>query len=160
MPLLAAPQQVPSQSADDDSTNPRETTYSDPAEAIFSMYITRVQKYEDEKNVENWKGGAEGILVFVCFCTVSATTMSYSYKPPRSHFLDRPLLCHGGYLHCPQLSELAARSQRHYPFPPCTDIPTTFHHQYQRYYSRRESVYRKSILPSHVGDIHQRSLVP
>ena len=29
------------------------------------MYMSRVQKFEDEKNVENWKGGADGILVFV-----------------------------------------------------------------------------------------------
>ena len=28
------------------------------------MYISRSQKF-DEENAENWKGGAEGILVFV-----------------------------------------------------------------------------------------------
>ena len=56
----------PSQNAGDDTTAPKETTYSDPSGAIFSMYITRALKFDDE-NVENWKGGADGILVFVCF---------------------------------------------------------------------------------------------
>jgi hypothetical protein len=28
------------------------------------MYISRAQKF-DEENAENWKGGADGILVFV-----------------------------------------------------------------------------------------------
>ena len=32
---------------------------------IFSMFMSRVTKFEDDKNVENWKGGADGILVFV-----------------------------------------------------------------------------------------------
>ena len=41
------------------------TTYNDSSGAIFSMYIGRAQKF-DEENAENWKGGAEGILVFVC----------------------------------------------------------------------------------------------
>jgi hypothetical protein len=44
---------------------PEKTTYSDSSGAIFSMYIGRAQKF-DEENAENWKGGAEGILVFVC----------------------------------------------------------------------------------------------
>jgi hypothetical protein len=30
------------------------------------MYITRAVKF-DREDVENWKGGAEGILVFVRF---------------------------------------------------------------------------------------------
>ena len=44
---------------------PEKTTYGDSSGAIFSMYIGRAQKL-DEENAENWKGGAEGILVFVC----------------------------------------------------------------------------------------------
>ncbi|KAH9990700.1 hypothetical protein BJV77DRAFT_1011658 [Russula vinacea] len=44
---------------------PEKTTHSDSSGAIFSMYIGRAQKF-DEENAENWKGGAEGILVFVC----------------------------------------------------------------------------------------------
>ena len=43
---------------------PEKATYSDSSGAIFSMYISRAQKF-DEENAENWKGGAEGILVFV-----------------------------------------------------------------------------------------------
>ncbi len=43
---------------------PEKTTYSDSSGTIFSMYISRAQKF-DEENAENWKGGAEGILVFV-----------------------------------------------------------------------------------------------
>ncbi|KAI9457311.1 hypothetical protein BJY52DRAFT_1120487, partial [Lactarius psammicola] len=44
------------------------------------MYITRVQKFEDEKNVENWKGGAEGILVFTgLFSSTVATFIALSY---------------------------------------------------------------------------------
>ena len=66
MPLFAAPQQAPSPSAGDDGTDPKETTYSDPSGAIFSMYISRALKF-DHENVENWKGGADGILVFVRF---------------------------------------------------------------------------------------------
>ena len=51
--------------AGDDTAGPKET---DPSGAIFSMYLARVRKFEDEKNVENWKGGADGILVFVRSC--------------------------------------------------------------------------------------------
>jgi hypothetical protein len=46
------------------STFREKPTYSDSSGAIFSMYFTRAQKF-DEENAENWKGGAEGILVFV-----------------------------------------------------------------------------------------------
>ena len=48
------------------SATREKTKYSDSSGAIFSLYITRAKKF-DEENVENWKGGAEGILVFVCF---------------------------------------------------------------------------------------------
>jgi hypothetical protein len=66
---------LPSQNTSLDTAAPKETTSSDPSGAIFSMYISRVQKFEDEKNVENWKGGADGILVFVRFCPVSTTKL-------------------------------------------------------------------------------------
>ncbi|KAI9442054.1 hypothetical protein BJY52DRAFT_1177936, partial [Lactarius psammicola] len=43
------------------------------------MYITRVQTFEDEK-VENWKGGAAGILVFTgLFSSTVATFIALSY---------------------------------------------------------------------------------
>ena len=62
---MVTPQQAPSQNAGRDTDAQNETTHSDPSGVIFSMYMSRVQKFEDEKNVENWKGGADGILVFV-----------------------------------------------------------------------------------------------
>ncbi|KAH9047054.1 hypothetical protein EDB84DRAFT_1264264, partial [Lactarius hengduanensis] len=44
------------------------------------MYITRVQKFEDEKDVENWKGGADSILVFTgLFSSTVATFIALSY---------------------------------------------------------------------------------
>ena len=63
---MDSPQQAASLNAIDDTAAPNET---DPSGTILSMYLTRVQKFEDEKNVENWKGGADGILVFVRFCS-------------------------------------------------------------------------------------------
>ncbi|KAF8486399.1 hypothetical protein DFH94DRAFT_713146 [Russula ochroleuca] len=56
------------------------TTYSDSSGAIFSMYITRAQKF-DEENAENWKGGAEGILVFTgLFASTVAQFISSSFQ--------------------------------------------------------------------------------
>ncbi|KAH8991184.1 hypothetical protein EDB92DRAFT_1798420 [Lactarius akahatsu] len=44
------------------------------------MYITRVQKFEDEKDGENWKGGADSILVFTgLFSSTVATFIALSY---------------------------------------------------------------------------------
>ncbi|KAF8268502.1 hypothetical protein EI94DRAFT_1152566 [Lactarius quietus] len=78
MPVIAPPR-PPSQNACDDATAPKEATYSDPSGAIFSMYITRALKFDDE-NVENWKGGAEGILVFTgLFASTVATFIAMSY---------------------------------------------------------------------------------
>ena len=81
-----SPQRRPSQNADDgttaekDITAQKETKYSDPSGAIFSMYITRALKFDDE-NVENWKGGADGILVFVRF-RAAPTMKTALYLPP------------------------------------------------------------------------------
>ncbi|KAH8983787.1 hypothetical protein EDB86DRAFT_2811198, partial [Lactarius hatsudake] len=56
-----------------------ETTHSDSSGAIFSMYITRAQEFDDE-NVENWKGGADSILVFTgIFSATVATFIAMSY---------------------------------------------------------------------------------
>ncbi|KAF8261488.1 hypothetical protein EI94DRAFT_1606617, partial [Lactarius quietus] len=55
-------------------------TYSDSSGAIFSMYTTRAQKF-DEEDVENWKGGADSILVFTgLFSSTVATFISVSYQ--------------------------------------------------------------------------------
>ncbi|KAN0130556.1 hypothetical protein V8E53_011642, partial [Lactarius tabidus] len=79
------PPRPPSLNAGDDTTTAKditaqkETTYSDPSGAIFSMYITRALKFDDE-NVENWKGGADGILVFTgLFSSTVATFIAVSY---------------------------------------------------------------------------------
>ena len=82
------------------------------------MYITRAQKF-DEENAENWKGGAEGILVFVrpesrllsCFLTRSLTS-DWSFR------------IHGGSVHFLELSESTERPQCHYPIPPFPNIST------------------------------------
>ncbi|KAI9442028.1 hypothetical protein BJY52DRAFT_1229238 [Lactarius psammicola] len=74
--------QQPLQDTDDSDDAPasRTTDYRDPTAAIFSMYTTRVQKVEDEKNKENWKGGAEDILVFTgLFSSTVATFIALSY---------------------------------------------------------------------------------
>ncbi|KAH8983795.1 hypothetical protein EDB86DRAFT_3246871 [Lactarius hatsudake] len=74
-----APQQPPSQNACGCTAAPKETTYSDSSGAIFSMYITRALEFDDE-NVENWKGGADGILVFTgIFSATVATFIAMSY---------------------------------------------------------------------------------
>ena len=67
-----SPQRRPSQNVDDgttaekDITAQKETKYSDPSGAIFSMYITRALKFDGE-NVENWQEGSQSILIFVRF---------------------------------------------------------------------------------------------
>ncbi|KAH9013839.1 hypothetical protein EDB85DRAFT_900820 [Lactarius pseudohatsudake] len=67
------------QNAGDGTTAPKEATYSDPSGTIFSMYISRALKFDDE-NVENWKGGADSILVFTgVFSSTVATFIAMSY---------------------------------------------------------------------------------
>ncbi|KAH9037354.1 hypothetical protein EDB84DRAFT_1437485 [Lactarius hengduanensis] len=78
---MITPQQPPRPQPEnaDDTTTPKKTTYSDPSGAIFSMYITRALKFDDE-NVENWKGGADSILVFTgLFSSTVATFITISY---------------------------------------------------------------------------------
>ncbi|KAI9441112.1 hypothetical protein BJY52DRAFT_1128919, partial [Lactarius psammicola] len=78
---MTAPRQPPSQNVADvsDTSAPKETTYSDPSGAIFSMYISRALKFDDE-NVENWNGGADAILVFTgLFSSTVASLIAISY---------------------------------------------------------------------------------
>jgi hypothetical protein len=65
---MSSSQQPPSENAGNNTsgTAPDETTYSDPSGRIFNLYTTRAQKL-DRENVENWKEGADSILVFVRF---------------------------------------------------------------------------------------------
>ncbi|KAH8977815.1 hypothetical protein EDB86DRAFT_3109106 [Lactarius hatsudake] len=74
-----ATQQHPSQNAGDSTTAPKEITYSDSSGTIFSMYINRALEFDDE-NVENWKGGADSILLFTgLFSSTVATFIAMSY---------------------------------------------------------------------------------
>ena len=65
---MSASRQPPLEHVCDGTTgiSPNETTYSDPSGPIFNMYTTRAQRL-DHENVENWKEGADTILVFVRF---------------------------------------------------------------------------------------------
>ncbi|KAN0130539.1 hypothetical protein V8E53_011625, partial [Lactarius tabidus] len=64
---------------DNTSTAPDETTYSDASGRIFNLYTTRAQKL-DHENVENWKDGADSILVFIgLFSSTVATFIAISY---------------------------------------------------------------------------------
>ena len=72
----------------EDATDPNEITYSDPSGAIFSMYTTRARKF-DRENVENWKGGAQSILIFVRFrppLTMAIAVYSQALIVPRLVF--------------------------------------------------------------------------
>jgi hypothetical protein len=122
-------------------TASNETTYSDSSGNIFNMYSTRAQSL-DHDNVENWKDGANSILVFVSFhapITVDKTSQA-------SPFPDWSFRFYGRYLYRHQLSELAPRSQRRHPVPPRTDIPTTFQCQCQRLHSHRDSAHPNTLL--------------
>jgi hypothetical protein len=63
--IMSSSQQPPS---DDNATGtaPNQTTYSDASGRIFNFYATCAEKM-DQENVENWKDGADTILVFVRF---------------------------------------------------------------------------------------------
>ncbi len=128
MSEVIAQQESPSQNVKwDDAVTPEKATYNDSSGAIFSIYITQAQKL-DEDNVENWKGVADRILIFVRFHTTPTPRIVVFLL---ASYIDWPLLIHGGYFYCHQLPELAARSQHHHPVPPRTDIPTTFQRNQQ-----------------------------
>jgi hypothetical protein len=61
-----SPSQQPPSDDNDTGAAPNETTYSDPSGRIFNLYTTCAEKM-DHENVENWKDGANSILVFVRF---------------------------------------------------------------------------------------------
>ena len=45
-------------------STPQGTNYGDSSNALFSMYLSRAEKFDKEQS-ESWKGNADGILVFV-----------------------------------------------------------------------------------------------
>jgi hypothetical protein len=99
---------------------PEKTTYGDSSGAIFSMYISRAKKF-DEENAENWKGGAEGILVFVRWLLNHQDGSLLTRSLPS----DRSFRIYGGHFHFHKLSESTARPQCHHPIPPYPNISTT-----------------------------------
>ncbi|KAI0261004.1 hypothetical protein BC834DRAFT_941130, partial [Gloeopeniophorella convolvens] len=69
-----SPGQPPAQSAQP------EKIYSDPSGPLFSMYLERAEE-EDKKMVENWKGDADGILVFTgLFSATVATFLGITFQ--------------------------------------------------------------------------------
>ncbi|KAI0261010.1 hypothetical protein BC834DRAFT_1035039 [Gloeopeniophorella convolvens] len=50
-----------------------ERSFSDPSGPLFSMYLERAEE-EDKRMVENWKGDADGILVFTGLFSASVVT--------------------------------------------------------------------------------------
>ncbi|KAI0263813.1 hypothetical protein BC834DRAFT_295202 [Gloeopeniophorella convolvens] len=50
-----------------------EKSFSDPSGPLFSMYLERAEE-EDKRMVENWKGDADGILVFTGLFSASVAT--------------------------------------------------------------------------------------
>ncbi|KAI0259012.1 hypothetical protein BC834DRAFT_962751, partial [Gloeopeniophorella convolvens] len=53
--------------------SPKRPSVSDPSGPIFSMYLERAEE-EDRRMVENWKGDADGILVFTGLFSASVAT--------------------------------------------------------------------------------------
>lgn len=47
---------------------PQGANYGDSSNALFSMYLSRAEKFDKEQS-ESWKGNADGILVFVRLST-------------------------------------------------------------------------------------------
>ncbi|KAI0261006.1 hypothetical protein BC834DRAFT_845784 [Gloeopeniophorella convolvens] len=57
-----------------------EKVFSDPSGPLFSMYLERAEE-EDKKMVDNWKGDAEGILVFTgLFSATVATFLGITFQ--------------------------------------------------------------------------------
>src|SRR6266702_2922077 len=108
---MATRQQPTSQSAGNVPPAPEKPTYSDSSGAIFSMYIDRAQTF-DKENVDNWDGQANGILLFVRFCSLPISMNVICLRP--SPFSDWSLLLNGGWFYRYQLPEFATRSQRHH----------------------------------------------
>lgn len=59
-------------------STPQGANYGDSSNALFSMYLSRAEKFDKEQS-ESWKGNADGILVFVrlpstaCRCILDLT---------------------------------------------------------------------------------------
>ncbi len=133
---------------------PEKTTYSDSSGTIFSMYISRAQKF-DEENAENWKGGAEGILVFVrrLFNHQGGCLFTRS-------LLDRSFCIYCGYFRFHKLSESTARPQCHHRIPSYANIPTTSWIP-KRQYEQRKSVNQcpRSLQPPCFRRVRELCLV-
>lgn len=60
---------------------PHEAKYGDSSAVLFSMYLTRAEKF-DKEHSESWKANADGILVFV---RASTYTYQRKYLTPVAH---------------------------------------------------------------------------
>ena len=103
------------------------------------MYITRAQKF-DEENAENWRGGAEGILVFV-----RSEYRIFDCLFTRSLISDWSFRIYGGPVHFLELSEFAARPEYHNPIPSFSNIPTASWIP-KFYYNYAQSVFQSQFL--------------
>jgi hypothetical protein len=46
-------------------TSESDSLFTDSSSTLYSLYLSHAEKY-DKDQVETWKAGAEGIIVFVC----------------------------------------------------------------------------------------------
>ncbi|KAI9434951.1 hypothetical protein H4582DRAFT_1818035, partial [Lactarius indigo] len=112
----------PSQKTGDDITTSGETTYSDPFEAIFSLYLIRASKFDNE-DVENWEGGANGILLFTgLFSSTVASLIAISYPTlqPGPNAAVESLLANISQQLCTTVNCTG------FPASPSTQNPSTF----------------------------------
>ena len=152
---LHSPQESSNQNPGFFPAVPEKKTYGDSSGAIFSIYISRAQKF-DEENAENWKGGAEGVLVFVRWlfnrqdgCLLTCSLLS-----------DRPFRIHGGHVYLHKLSDSTARPQCRHPIPPHPNIPTASWIP-KWYHKQCESIGQcpKSVQPPRYSRVRELCLV-
>ena len=104
LPTLNMPSPPP-EDGGDKITAPKETTYTDPSGAIFSMYTTRGLKIDSE-NVENWQEGSQSILILYASVLLSPWRYPYTHEPSSSPFSDWTFLFFGGIFNCHELPYL------------------------------------------------------
>ncbi|KAI0258398.1 hypothetical protein BC834DRAFT_835695, partial [Gloeopeniophorella convolvens] len=64
---------ISTQPSSQSTSGQSEKSFSDPSGPLFSMYLERAEE-EDRRMVENWKGDADGILVFTGLFSASVAT--------------------------------------------------------------------------------------
>ena len=114
---------------------PEKPTYSDSSGAIFSMYIAKGQKF-DKENADNWDGQANGILLFVCSCSLPISLiifflrlLSFSISSRVSSPPPWLLLLLSATRTCSKIPVLSCQFSHRYPDslpmrPPMVSVPT------------------------------------